>query len=102
MSCLLRATGRLMRKEKRRARKARKLSVVAEKPPGNSGRSPGSEVQPRRLWADSPSPADSRVVDRIRALTYSGGTAQDLHRLPCYALNGHPSAMTVARTRRRC
>jgi hypothetical protein len=52
------------------------------------GRSPGSEV---KNLAASPSPvrrAPSGLTKR-RALSHSGGTAPDLHRLPCYARHGH-------------
>ena len=39
----------------------------------------------------SPSPVDRRPsgLSKRRTLTHSGGTAPDLHRLPCYARHGH-------------
>jgi hypothetical protein len=53
------------------------------------GRSPGSEGNRSELFSVSASPSPACLelsgISKQFTLSYSGGTAPDLHRLPCYA-----------------
>ena len=57
---------------------------------GSEDHSPLAPLSPSR----SAGPSGSRE----RLPTHSGGTAPDSHRLPCYALDGHPSILSPPRS----